>query len=275
MNGFPYGSMLGVNSDYRAPLGHSMLKSQFPPGLKSNHMVGGLSIPGSDTSILLKSSGLNKSTLPIDYPSLDNDLSYLNDIGSKNYDSLFDSFNDMSLKQSNINGGSLIKPQSNGLRKQAITNFSNSYRDSPSGFDELSLSGLLGGSNPFSTSGANHFPSPLIAPPARARANSQSSVDSPPGSPKTLRNNLPLNLSCPEVVRKRTSSDGSMAFDVAEKMAEAVLNATSSPGASLTGIRRDRNESLDSNLSDSSFLAKNMRCLSDENISDGPGSYFK
>jgi hypothetical protein len=66
-----------------------------------------------------------------------------------------------------------------------------------------------------------------------------------------------------------------MAFDVAEKMAEAVLNATSSPGASLTSIRRDRNESLDSNLSDSSFLAKNMMCLIDENISDGPGSYFK
>jgi hypothetical protein len=270
LNGFSY-------PDLRAHV--PMPKSnQFPLGLRSNQIAtGGLSVPDSyDDSNIFKSSSLfNKSSTPIDYSSLDSDLSFINGEASrKNYDIPFDGFNDMSLKQPSFLSSNATQkvPQNNILRKQAITNISNTFREGPLGFDDLSLSGIFGGSN--SLSASNHFPSPLIAPPFRARANSQSSVDSPPGSPKSLRNKKPLNLSCPEVVRKRTSSDGSLAFDVAEKMAEAVLNATNSPSATGMKFARDRNESCDSTVSETSFLGKNMRCLSDENVtSDFPGSY--
>ena len=264
--GFPYPDL---RAHGHAPMSKS---TQVPRGLRSNQIAGGLSVPDIyDDSNPFKSSSLfNKSNVPIDYSSFDRDMSYISGDLGKNYDIPFDGFNDMSLKQPSIISAPQKLPHSNILRKQAISNFSNNLREGSLGLDDLSLSGIFGGSNSLSS----HFPSPLIAPPFRARTNSQSSVDSPPGSPKTLRNKLPLNLSCPEVVRKRTSSDGSLAFDVAEKMAEAVLNATNSPIASAMKFARDRTESLDSNLSETSFLGKNMRCLSDENVtSDFPGSF--
>jgi hypothetical protein len=64
-------------------------------------------------------------------------------------------------------------------------------------------------------------------------------------------------ISCPEAVRKRTSSDCSLSLDIAEKMALSVIDATSSPIIGNKG-KPERMGSFDYNLSDINFLGKNI-----------------
>ena len=257
IHGYPFASMLGSNSDFRT-VGHtpsSLPKSAaIPPGLGiKSHLSADMPLSyNNDIGIgMLRQSAFNN-------PS--NDLSsFIND--RKNIDGLFDTFNDNNIKHSLIPNASLpltsqTRPQNNTLRKQAI---SNAFRESPYVEDGGHSLSKIFGNDPLSI-GASHFPSPLIAPPLRARANSQTSVDSPPGSPKTLRNSqqLPSNISCPEVVRKRTSSDCSLSLDIAEKMALSVIDASGTSSSPITGQKGKGSFDNFSNLSDSNFLGKNI-----------------
>ena len=264
IHGYPYASMLGASSDFRT-IGHvghtpsTLPKSAtIPPGLGLKNHIGNdmpLSYNNDIGTGMLRQSVFNNP--------LDDLSSLMNDNAQNNIGGLLDSFNDMHMKQSvnqsfipNASISSQMKPQNNNiLRKQAI---SNAFRESPYIEDAGNSLPKIFGNEPFSI-GGSHFPGPLIAPPFRARANSQTSVDSPPGSPKTLRNlqQAPSNISCPEAVRKRTSSDCSLSLDIAEKMALSVIDATSSPIIGNKG-KPERMGSFDYNLSDSNFLGKNI-----------------